>query len=356
MALSFGFIGAGNINRTHLKSAQSLGINLAAVADVNLAAAQEAKKTFNVANATADWRQMLADKSIDAVIIGTPNKFHAEQAIASLQAGKHVFLEKPMAMNVKESDAIIAAMRKARKIVQMGMVNRFKGAAQALKKFVEAGKCGHVYSGQAFWYRRRGIPGFGGWFTTKAMSGGGALIDIGVHLLDLALYLMDFPRPVAVSGQTYNMWKDLDSYTYTSMWGKPTPGGKKDVDDYALAVIRFDKGQTLQLNISWALNVEFMQPEMGVRLMGDKGGVALLGGDNPRFFGEEAGHIVDVQPYFTKNDPALDEIKHFAECIEQGGQPMATAQQGRTVQMLLDAIYKSGEEQKEVRLDVAAGA
>ena len=202
MSLSLGFIGAGNINRSHLKSAQQLGLNLAGIADVVPAAAEECKKLFNVAKSYSDYRQLLADNSIDAVVIGTPNKFHAEQAIAALKAGKHVFLEKPMAMNVDESDAILAALKKSRKTLQMGMANRFRSSVWALKHYIDAGKCGNIYSGQAFWYRRRGIPGFGGWFTTKSLSGGGALIDIGVHLLDLALYLMGFPKPVAVSGAT----------------------------------------------------------------------------------------------------------------------------------------------------------
>src|SRR3954468_8462915 len=167
MPASLGFIGAGNINRYHMKNAASLGLRLVAAADVNVAAAQEAKQLYEMQSAHADYREMLANRDINGVVIGTPNKFHAEQAIASLEAGKHVFLEKPMAMNVTEADAILAAARKSGKTVQMGMINRFKGSAQALRHFVASGRCGSIYAGQTFWYRRRGIPGFGGWFTTK---------------------------------------------------------------------------------------------------------------------------------------------------------------------------------------------
>ena len=103
-------------------------------------------------------------------------------------------------------------------------------------------------------------------------------------MLDLALYLMDFPEPVAVSGTTYNLFTKLEEYTYTSMWGTPTPGGRKDVDDFAAALVRFADGRTLQLNVSWALNIEQMNPESGLRLMGDKGGVALKGVDEPHVF------------------------------------------------------------------------
>jgi len=352
MSLKLTFIGAGNINKNHMRSAKELGLEMVGVYDIVQSSADAIAKEFGVGKAYTDLAQMLAEKSVDAVVVGTPNKFHAEHSIAALNAGKHVLLEKPMAMSSAECDAIIVAMKKSGKILQMGMVNRFKNSVGTLKHFIDAGKCGNLYTGQAFWYRRRGIPGFGGWFTTKSMSGGGALIDIGVHVLDLALYLMKFPKPVAVSGMTYNVWKELDQYTYTSMWGKPTAGGKKDVDDYALAIVRFADGQTLQVNVSWALNYDLSSSsEMGLRLAGDKGGVELKGMDAPHIYAEEAGHLVDVKPYFTTNNAFVDEMKHFAECIENNTQPIASAEQGRTVQSILDAIYRSGEERREIRLD-----
>ncbi len=351
MSVALGFVGAGNMNRSHMKSARELGLNLVGVVDMNSSAAEAAVKEFGVGAAYTDYADLLNNKDIQAVVIATPNKFHAEQSIAALNAGKHVFLEKPMAMNVKESEAIIDAMNKSGKILQMGMVNRFRGSARTLRHFIESGRCGAIYAAQAWSYRRRGIPGFGGWFTTKSMSGGGALIDVGVHLLDLALYLMDFPRPVAVSGVAYNQWKELDSYTYTNMWGKPTPGGVKDVDDYALGLIRFDNGATLQLNASWSLNIDNASADSGVRIMGDKGGVSLLGLDNPQIHAEEAGHLVDIQPQFKKNSGTLDEMQHFVDCILENKPPMPSAEQGRTVQSILDALYRSSEQRREVTVE-----
>ncbi len=351
MPLSVGFIGAGNMGRSHMRCAQTLGLNLAAVTDILPAAAEQASRQFGIRRTYTDYRAMLkAGKDLDAVIIATPNKFHAEHAIGCLKAGKHVFLEKPMTTSTRDADKILAAHKASGKLLQMGMVNRFTAAVQTTRRFIAEGCCGKIYSGQAFWYRRRGIPGFGGWFTTKEFSGGGGLIDLGVHMLDVALYLMDFPKPVAVSGMTYNVWKSLDTYTYTDMWGQPTPGGKKDVDDYALGLIRFADGQTLQLNISWALNLGDLALERGVRLMGDKGGVALTGMEETRIFGEQAGHLVDTIPQFAKNDPNLDEIRHFVECVQEGRPPMPTAEQGRTVQLLLEALYRSSQEGREIRL------
>ena len=347
-----GYVGAGNINKNHMKCAAPAGLEVAAVFDVFKPAADEAAKLYE-ATAFDDYDAMLRS-DIDAVFIGTPNKFHAPQTIAALQAGKHVFLEKPMAMNVGESDAIIAARDKAGKVVQMGMVNRFQGSSQTLKDFVTAGRCGEIYSGQTFWWRRRGIPGFGGWFTTKSMSGGGALIDIGVHMLDLAMYLMGFPEPVAVSGSTYNTWKKYDEYTFNNMWAAPRPGTEikdKDVDDYATAKIRFSGGQSLSLDVSWALNIPDLQPEMGLRLQGDKGGVALEGMDKPRFYGEQEGHVVDVVPQYKKVDAMQAEDTHFGQVLRGEAELIPTAEQGRTVQRVLDAIYRSSDEGREVRLD-----
>jgi predicted dehydrogenase len=351
MSLNIGMIGCGNIGKMHLTNTQRLGLNLVGICDINPEVLANRKREFGVSAGYQDYKELIADKNVQAIVVGTPNRFHAEHAIAALNAGKHVLLEKPMAMNLAEADAIVAAQKKSGKVLMMGMVNRFRASTQSLKRFVEAGRCGEIYSGQTFWYRRRGIPGFGGWFTTKSESGGGGLIDIGVHMLDLALYLMGFPRPVSVSGMTYNKWPDLNGYTYTSMWGAPVPPGKKDVDDYALALIRFDNGATLNLNVSWAINMQNTGAEMGLNLVGDKGGVALQGMDNPKIFTEEAGHLVDIVPQYGKNEAGLEEMKHFVECVKEGRTPMATGAQGRTVQMILDAIYKSAETGREVVLD-----
>lgn len=351
MAVRLGYIGAGNIIRGHLRSTKELGLEPVGVYDIVPSIGETVAREFGVGKVCYSLEELLAIKDIDAVVVGTPNKFHAEQAVAALQAGKHVLLEKPMAMNAAECDRIIAARNKTGKIVQIGMAQRFRGSSQTLKKLVQSGACGDIYAGQSYWYRRRGIPGFGSWFTLKEFSGGGGLIDIGVHMLDLAMYLMGFPKPVAVSGATYNVWKDLDSYLYTSMWAKPVPGGKKDVDDFASAMIRFDQGQTLQLSVSWAMHIGNMDPEMGVRLMGDKGGVELKGMDNPVLYSEQAGHITDVKLQYKNVTPMVEEMRHFVECIADNRQPIATPEQGRAVQSVLDAIYRSSAEGREVRLD-----
>ena len=155
---------------------------------------------FPKAKQYTDYRELLKDPSIDAVDICTPNYLHSEIAIAAFKAGKHVFCEKPDAIDAKKAAAMRDAAAKAGKVLMVMRNNRFTDAAKYLKKFVAAGRAGEIYAGRCGWQRRRGIPGKGGWFTTKAQSGGGPLIDLGVHMIDLAIWLMGSPRPVSVSG------------------------------------------------------------------------------------------------------------------------------------------------------------
>lgn len=349
--LKIGYVGAGSIFQQHIAASKVVGHDPVGVYDIVPEIGRSQADKHGIRKVYDTFEDMLADKDLEAVVVCTPNKFHAEQAIALLNSGKHVLGEKPMAMNPDECRAMIAAQKKSGKIFQLGMVNRFRTQSQALKKVIEAGRCGNIYSGQTFWYRRRGIPGFGSWFTTKAVSGGGGLIDIGVHMLDLALYLMDFPKPISVSGQTYNNWSDLNSYVYTSMWANPVPNGKKDVDDYATALIRFENGATLNLNVSWALNIGDLKPEMGLRLMGDKGGVALEGMDTPMFYGEAEGHLIDQKISCTAAKAMEVQHRCFLASVRDGAPVIATAEQGLTVATILDAIYRSSETKREIRLD-----
>ena len=193
---------------------------------------------------------------VDAIVVAVPNKFHKDIAIAALTAGKDVLLEKPMALNAAECREINAAAKKSGKILQMGMVQRFSPTANTASALIKAGRLGNVYHAKSNIYRRRGIPGLGGWFTTKALSGGGPLIDLGVHILDLSLFLMDFPKPLRVSGKVYdNFGKDMKNYVYESMWaGPPKYDGTFDVEDSAHAMIRFEGGLTMEFNATWAGN------------------------------------------------------------------------------------------------------
>jgi predicted dehydrogenase len=348
MPIALGLIGAGTIGGVHADKAARLGLDLVAVADPDLAAAETLAKRHGFARSCSDFREVVADPRIDAVVIASPNGLHGEQAIAALEAGKHVLLEKPMAATLSDARRIAEAQRRGGTVLQLGMANRYKAAPQSLLRFARGGQCGDFYTGQAFWLRRRGIPGFGGWATTRELAGGGAVLDIGVHVLDLALHLMGFPRAVAVSAAAYNVWSELEHYTYTWMWGRPRPGGRKDVEDCAMALVRFEDGQTLQLSISWAINAAMPGPDAGIRLMGDRGGIELRGFDGAHFYGEMAGSVIDAQPHLPAVDDFLEQLRAFVAACTGAAAPVATADEGLAVQGILDAIYRSAEERREV--------
>jgi predicted dehydrogenase len=323
-------------------------VELVAVADTNGAAAEQAAKTAGIPKSFSDPAELLRQADVEAVSVCVPNAFHAGITIDALRAGKHVLCEKPPAMNAKEAEAMAEAAKKARKVLMYAFVNRFQAESQGLKKFIEAGDLGEIYHCAAQATRRRGIPGLGGWFTTKKMSGGGPLIDIGVHILDLSLWLMGFPKPVSVSAACYMKFGHKKDYVYVSMWGTKVPGGTFDVEDYASALVRFDGGATLSLECSWAANIQ--SGAFSTQLLGDKGGALLEVGGGLKLFGEHRGNLVDMAPQFAKADRFLEEVNNFLAAARGDGQPLCTPEQGIIVQKIIDAIYKSSDAGKEVRL------
>ncbi|MBM4087493.1 MAG: Gfo/Idh/MocA family oxidoreductase, partial [Planctomycetes bacterium] len=203
--LRMGVVGL-RMGKNHAKAYQTHPqAELVAVCDLNEELLKATAAELKVGQAFTDAKTMFREAGLDAVSIATPNKFHAPLSIGAMDAGLHVLCEKPMAMNAKEGAQMNAAARKARKNLMINFSYRFSDMSQALKAQVDAGVIGDVYFGRTVWHRRRGIPGFGGAFTMKELSGGGPLIDLGVHRLDLALWLMGYPEPVAVSGSAYNV-------------------------------------------------------------------------------------------------------------------------------------------------------
>ncbi len=353
MSLGIGIVGAGTIGNVHTDAAKRVGLNVAAAWDVNPDAAQRLVRKHPEVAACASLDDLLARDEVDAVVVAVPNQHHAEVAIAAMRAGKDVLLEKPMALNVAECDAIISAMRKTGRILQMGFVLRQTAVARTVKQFVEEGQLGEIYHIKASVYRRRGIPGLGGWFTTKAVSGGGALIDLGVHVIDLGMHLAGHPTPTRVSGAWYSRFgSPLDSYRYVDMWaGPPRYEGTFDVDDAATGLVRFDSDLTLELNATWAMNLPDGTLPSGMALLGDRGGCFFeLFGDTVTLATEQRGRLVDVTPHAPKRDMWEGQWRAFQEAVEQRSTPVATAQHGRAVQSVVDALYESGTQRREVEV------
>lgn len=349
-----GIIGIGGIFKgSHIwEYLEDERLEVVALCDIIEERATEIRdKYFPNAAVYTDFRELLKDETIDSVDICTPNYLHSIIAVAAFEAGKHVFCEKPDAVNVEEVLKMNRAAEKAGKTLMIMRNNRFSPASQYAKKYIESGAMGDIYCGRCGWQRRRGIPGKGGWFTTKAKSGGGPLIDLGVHMIDLAIWLMGSPKPVTVTGSTYCKFADSDtSDSVNSDFGDKVSGGTFDVEDLAMGTIRFDNGAQLQIEFSWASNIK--KENRFVELRGTKAGLSWHDGD-VEIFTEMHGQGCDIHPSNLqpeKKEHVLNLI-NFYDVVIDGKEPVFKPQQGIDMIKILCAIYKSAETGREVVLD-----
>lgn len=348
--IKVGIIGLGTIGKVHADAyAHCATAELTALCDVETGRLAELSEKYRVKSRFTDYSDLLKT-DVTAVSICVPNHLHCEIALAALRAGKHVLLEKPMAMHAGQAADIVAAQKKARKVVQVGMVWRQKPEAQLIREEVQSGRLGEIYHMRAVLIRRRGIPGLGGWFTTKALSGGGSLIDLGVHWFDLCMYLSGQWHPTRVSAMTYAKFgANMRSYKYVSMWaGPPNYAGDFDVEDYAAGLVRFGRKATLSFEIAWAANAE---ESMSIELMGDKGGVRAMDGKPLKIMTEYEGRVADITPQFNadSNHFHVQAAKFLAACRGECP-PAATSAEGLTVMRLMDGVYKSAKSGQEVEL------
>ncbi len=353
MTIKLAIIGAGAIGAEHAKAAHAIGATVAQVVDADADKARQFAEKYATTH-TTDLQATLTDDSINAVIIGVPNKFHKELAIAAMEAGKDVLLEKPMAMNVAECEEINTVANRTNRVLQIGLVHRYSAVAVAAKQLLAEEKLGKIYHAKAHLYRRRSVPGLGRWFTTKEIAGGGALIDIGVHLLDLSLHLLDFPQATEVCGQVYsNFGVKMRDYVYEDMWaGPPNFEGICDVDDSAHAMVRFANGATLDLHVTWAGNFpEESLPDSMMGIFGDQGGMAFkLFADSIQTTLEKAGRVEDADIPAPKTDAFQDQLSDFLRSIESREVYGANGEQAQQVQSLIDAIYRSSAAKNSVSL------
>jgi predicted dehydrogenase len=358
MSIRLGIIGGGTIGEVHAKAAVEAGQTVARIADVDLGKAQLLAAQYDDCGdgcqATDQSQDVFADTSIDAVVVCVPNRWHKDLAIEAMRAGKDVLLEKPMGLNAGECAQINAVAIETGRILQVGMVYRYSAVGQAAKAVVASGDLGNIYHAKAHLLRRRGVPGLGGWFTTKEMSGGGPLIDLGVHIIDITSWLMGFPASRRVSGQVYSHFgKRMKDYVYEDMWaGPPKFDGVCDVEDSAHAMIQFEGGCSLDLQVSWAINMP--TPNMAsaetIGLFGDRGGLTFkLGGEHVDVATESHGRSVDTRILLTETDQFIEQARAFAQCVESRQTPTATGEQGLFVQSIIDAIYESSRKNQEIR-------
>jgi predicted dehydrogenase len=354
--LNVAAIGIGGIwNAVHAPAWElSPDAQVIATCDLILAKAKRYADAHAIKHVSTDYREVLKLKEVDMVDICTSNKFHSEIAVAALEAGKHVFCEKPDAINAAEAQRMADAAQASGKLLMTMRNNRFLPAMQFLKKYADGGNFGEIYTGRCGWIRRRGIPGKGGWFTTKELSGGGPLIDLGVHMIDLALWLMGSPKPVAVVGSSYCKFAGSDlSDSEHSQFGETQSGGTFDVEDLATGFVKFANGASLQIEFSWASNIG--EEQRFVELRGSKAGCQLRN-EEVEVYTEMDGTLVDIKPRFgygQTNGHGLA-IEHFIDCVlGRSTTPTITPQDGVYMIQILTALYESARTGREVRLDEA---
>lgn len=341
-----GFIGAGGISGAHMKDLKPIpGVELVAAADPVEANLQKAKDNYGVAAHYTDYKKMLKDSSLnlDAVSVCTPNFLHAQPTIDALEAGKHVIVEKPMAMTVKECQKMVAAAKANKRHLVCGFQWRFDPKAQYLANIHKQGGFGDIQYVRIQALRRRGVPSWGV-FYDKAKQGGGPLIDIGVHVLEMTHYIIGKPQPVTVSA---SMWTDIGQKKPTARppWGD---WNWKDltVEDLAVGMIRFANGVTAVIESSFCAHIE--KDVWTVQIMGSKGGGTF---EPLQYFTDQHGYMVNSTPSFIgKEAHFAEKMKHFVAVCRGERENDSSGEDGLAVQQILCGLYDSAEAGKEIKV------
>jgi predicted dehydrogenase len=350
-SLKVGLIGVGGIARTHVPGwAASQHAELVAGSDVNSIVLEEWGRLNGVSKLSADPTDLFRDPDIDIIDICTPNMYHMPLAIAALEAGKHVICEKPLAPTPQEIHKMIEARDRSGKMLMTAQHFRFKGISQAMKQEIDGGALGDIYHARGWMLRRNGfIPSAS--FVEKRHSGGGPCIDIGVHILDLTLWLMGNPKPVAVSGVAKAPLAHLEGQF--AAWNRSATLPRDwDVEDFAAAFVRFDNGATLMLEVSWLLHHDIEGEDMQMWLYGTQGGCHWPKGE---FLSSnyETRQLYNRILKLTKDpmEPHALECVEFARAIAEGAPSPVQAEQSLQVMAILEGIYRSQREGREVSID-----
>lgn len=344
--IQLGVVGLGWPGQSHAKAVANIPhAQLAACADTNEERRNEFAKTFSIPRPYSTLDEMLADSELDAILVCLPNQLHFPASLAALEAGKHVLCEKPPTMNAAEMRVLEEEAARRNLVYFFGRQFRFSPEMIRAKNLIDAGKLGEIYYAKAVWVRERGTPaGIGGWFTDKSRSGGGVLIDLGVHALDGVWYLMGSPKPVSVTGKVFQNFRDAVDVPIF------------DVEDGAYGFIRFENGAVVHLETSWAANLPDRAPEnnwtsrelMDSEIYGTLGTIQM----NPFGFFESQGKTVIKAPTepVVPTDSFVGQMENFLDAIAGKAAPINSARQAVHLMEMLDAMYKSSETSREIAL------
>lgn len=348
--LKIGLIGSGTISECHLEAyRQNPKARLFAICDLNETRARETAIKYNIPNVYTDYRQLFANPEVDAISICTWNNTHAEISIAALEAGVHVLCEKPLCKSVAEAKQVEDAVHRTGKLLQVGYVRRHASNIHVLKKFIDAGDLGEIYYAKASLLRRLGNPG--GWFADKERSGGGPLIDIGVHAIDLCWYLMGKPKVKSVSGNTYEKLGNrshIENFAFYQ--AADYDASHNTVEDMANALIRFENGASLLVDVSFTLHAK--QNSALINLFGEQGGAEIE--PTLSIVTERHNTILNIEPQISS--PGFDfqgafnnEINHFVDSCLGLAENISPVEDGVEMTKILNAVYQSAAEGREIQ-------
>lgn len=347
--LKIGLIGAGSISEVHLGGYKNRpDVEIYAICDKNEERARKKAEEYGATHVFTDYKDLLALPEIHSVSICTWNNSHAEISIAALDAGKHVLVEKPLCKTVEEALQVEEAVRRSGKILQVGFVRRYGANTELLKQFIDAKELGEIYYAKASCLRRLGNPG--GWFSDAERSGGGPLIDLGVHIIDICWYLMGKPKVKSVSGNAYRRLGNRSNIQNLSFYkAADYDASKNDVEDCANALIRFENGASLMVDVSFTLHAK--KDELYVKLYGDKGGAELE--PELSIVSERHDTILNITPQidhlsFDFVGAFNNEVSFFLDSSLGKHETRSPVQDGVEMMKILCAIYESAETGREI--------
>jgi predicted dehydrogenase len=346
--LKYGIIGTGGIAMAkHLPGYSELkdDVEIIAACDIDKKKLEQVGRKYDISNLFTDYNDLLAMKEIDFVSVCLPNYLHAPVTVQALKSGKHVHCEKPMAMNEQQARAMLDIKNETGKKLMIGLNNRFMPNTMFAKEFVDEGNLGDIYFAKCGWLRRRGLPA-SEWFQNKELSGGGPLIDLGVHYIDLVMYLMNYPSPIAVTARTYRKFGGTELsplYAYQ--------GSQEDwtynVEDLVSGFLELENDVSVSFEISWASNIE--TEEIFYELYGTKANLRYSNGEI-KIFTAIDGQFADICPRIEPSLYKDTEFKHFINCIRTGCEPMiSVTEQCVKMMKIVETVYKSAEEKRQIR-------
>jgi len=355
-----GVIGLGWAGQQHMLGyANTADVDLVALAGMEIDALQQLGDTYKISekHRYTDWRELVDDGQLDLLSIAVPTTLHAPMAVAALDAGMHVLSEKPMAENADTARLMVEAAERNDRVLDVSFNHRRRGHVQALKKIIDAGLLGRIYYAKTGWLRREGIPGLGSWFTRRAASGGGPLMDLGVHMLDIAFYLMGEPPVRAVTAATYAEFGPRGKGSAPSPLLRKTgvEPGAFDVEDLSTAFLRLHDGGTLLLESSWAQWIP--KDHCYVTMYGSDGGASIEWGapNDPNrtlsIWTEKSGVPAILHPDVPPDGLHTECVVDFVAKVRSGDYTNHRGKQALARAVVIDACYASAEKGAEIALN-----